>query len=77
MSILLAGLAIQALGLLAFLGTYRYFRHRLSHRRYILDDRFSIVFSSRRYTSFMVGTFGFHDTTWGGKHNTKIQQAPR
>ncbi|AEO64522.1 uncharacterized protein THITE_123858 [Thermothielavioides terrestris NRRL 8126] len=52
--ILLTGLAIQAVSLLAFLGIYRYFRHRLSHRRYILDDRFSSVYLSRRFNYFMI-----------------------
>ncbi|KAH6617268.1 RTA1 like protein-domain-containing protein [Chaetomium tenue] len=53
-SILLTGLAIQAVNLLAFLGTYRYFRYKLSHRRYILDDRYSLVYQSRRFTYFMI-----------------------
>ncbi|KAK3294984.1 RTA1 like protein-domain-containing protein [Chaetomium fimeti] len=53
-SILLTGLAIQAANLLAFLGTYRYFRYKLSHRRYILDDRYAFVYQSRRFRYFMV-----------------------
>ncbi|KAK3305375.1 RTA1 like protein-domain-containing protein [Chaetomium strumarium] len=52
--ILLAGLAIQAISLLTFLGTYRYFRYRLAHRRYILDERFSLVYTSRRFKNFMI-----------------------
>lgn len=56
-SILLTGLAIQALNLLAFLGTYRYFRYKLSHRRYILDDRYSHVYLSRWFTYFMICVF--------------------
>lgn len=54
MNILLTGLAIQAASLLAFLGTYRYFRYKLSHRRYILDDRYSPVYLSRRFKYFMI-----------------------
>ncbi|KAL2171600.1 hypothetical protein VTG60DRAFT_2433 [Thermothelomyces hinnuleus] len=52
--ILLTGLAVQAVNLLAFLGIYRYFRHRLEHRRYILDDRYSLVYLSRRFKYFMI-----------------------
>ncbi|KAK4240215.1 RTA1 like protein-domain-containing protein [Achaetomium macrosporum] len=52
--ILLAGLAIQAISLLAFLVTYRYFRYKLSHRRYILDERFSPIYLSRRFKYFMI-----------------------
>ncbi|KAL2264441.1 hypothetical protein VTK26DRAFT_6 [Humicola hyalothermophila] len=52
--ILLGGLAIQALGLIAFFATYRYFRYKLAHRRYILDDTFSDVFLSRRFKIFMI-----------------------
>ncbi len=55
-NILLTGLAIQAVSLLTFLGTYRYFRYRLSHRRYILDDRYSLVYLSRRFKYFMICT---------------------
>lgn len=55
---LLAGLGIQALGLLAFLAIYRYFRYKLSHRRYILDDTFSAVFLSKRFRYFMISTPG-------------------
>ncbi|KAK4154166.1 RTA1 like protein-domain-containing protein [Chaetomidium leptoderma] len=54
-NILLTGLAIQAVSLLVFLGTYRYFRYKLSHRRYILDDRYSLVYLSRRFKYFMIG----------------------
>jgi hypothetical protein len=53
-NILLTGLAIQAVNLLAFLGTYRYFRYKLSHRRYILDDRYSLVYLSHRFKYFMI-----------------------
>ncbi|KAL2187051.1 hypothetical protein L209DRAFT_686011 [Thermothelomyces heterothallicus CBS 203.75] len=52
--ILLTGLAVQAVNLLAFLSMYRYFRHRLEHRRYILDDRYSLVYLSRRFKYFMI-----------------------
>ncbi|KAK4100060.1 hypothetical protein N658DRAFT_145749 [Parathielavia hyrcaniae] len=53
-NILLTGLAFQAVSLLLFLGTYRYFRYKLSHRRYILDDTHSLVYCSRRFKYFMV-----------------------
>lgn len=53
-NILLTGLAIQAFSLLAFLGTYRYFRYRLAHRRYILDDQHSLIYLSRRFKYFMI-----------------------
>ncbi|AEO59232.1 hypothetical protein MYCTH_2307348 [Thermothelomyces thermophilus ATCC 42464] len=52
--ILLTGLAVQAVNLLTFLSVYRYFRHRLEHRRYILDDRYSLVYLSRRFKYFMI-----------------------
>jgi hypothetical protein len=54
MSILLTGLSIQATSLLSFLGIYRYFRYKLSRRRYILDDRFSPTYLSRRFKYFMI-----------------------
>ncbi|KAL2129391.1 hypothetical protein VTI74DRAFT_7849 [Chaetomium olivicolor] len=53
-NILLTGLAIQAVSLLAFLCIYRYFRYRLSHRRYILDDQFSLVYLSRRFKNLLI-----------------------
>ncbi|KAK4142057.1 uncharacterized protein C8A04DRAFT_30314 [Dichotomopilus funicola] len=53
--ILLTGLGIQAVNLLVFLGIYRYFKHKLSHRRYILDDRYSLLYMSRRFKYFMIG----------------------
>ena len=55
-NILLTGLAIQVVSLLAFLGTYRYFLRKLSHRRYILDDTYSPVYSSPRFKYFMICT---------------------
>ena len=58
MNILLTGLAIQVVSLITFLGTYRYFRYKLSHRRYILDDRHSLVYSSRGFKYFMICAFG-------------------
>ncbi|KAK4126677.1 hypothetical protein N657DRAFT_653132 [Parathielavia appendiculata] len=54
LNILLTGLAFQAVSLLTFLGTYRYFRYKLSHRRYILDDTHSLVYLSRRFKYFIV-----------------------
>ncbi len=55
-NILLTGLAIQVVSLLAFLGTYRYFLRKLSHRRYILDDTYSPVYLSDPFKYFMICT---------------------
>ncbi|KAJ4287093.1 hypothetical protein N0V88_007787 [Collariella sp. IMI 366227] len=53
-NVLLTGLAFQAVSLLVFLGVYRYFRHRLARRRYVLDDQFSLVYLSRKFKYFMI-----------------------
>ncbi|KAK4171299.1 RTA1 like protein-domain-containing protein [Triangularia setosa] len=53
-NILLTGLAFQTTTLVAFLGVYRYFRHKIDHRRYILDNTFSATYSSRRFKQFML-----------------------
>ncbi|KAK0666383.1 putative RTA1 like protein [Cercophora samala] len=53
-NILLTGLAFQTTTLVAFLGGYRYFRHKIDHRRYILDSTFSATYSSRRFKQFML-----------------------
>ncbi|KAK0702613.1 RTA1 like protein-domain-containing protein [Apiosordaria backusii] len=53
-NILLTGLAFQTATLLAFLGGYRCFRHKIDHRRYILDNTFSATYSSRRFKQFML-----------------------
>ncbi|KAK3906729.1 RTA1 like protein-domain-containing protein [Staphylotrichum tortipilum] len=53
-NILLTGLAIQIVSLITFLGTYRYFLSKLSHRRYILDDTYAPVYSSHRFKYFII-----------------------
>ncbi|KAK4249713.1 hypothetical protein C7999DRAFT_12472 [Corynascus novoguineensis] len=53
-NILLTGLAIQAVNILVFAGTYRYFRYKLEHRRYILDDKHALVYLSPRFRYFMI-----------------------
>lgn len=57
-NILLTGLAIQAVNILVFSGTYRYFRYKLEHRRYILDDKHALVYLSPRFRYFMICTLG-------------------
>ncbi|KAK4229402.1 hypothetical protein QBC38DRAFT_453229 [Podospora fimiseda] len=54
LKILLSGFAIQALTLLTFLATYRYFHFKLSHRQYILDARFSNIYLSRRFKHYLI-----------------------
>ncbi|KAK4191150.1 hypothetical protein QBC35DRAFT_36856 [Podospora australis] len=54
--ILLVGLSFHGITLVTFLGGYWYFRHKLSHRRYILDDNFSSVYCSQRFKHLLLGT---------------------
>ncbi|KAK4194577.1 RTA1 like protein-domain-containing protein [Triangularia verruculosa] len=51
-NILLTGLAFQTTTLLSFLLSYRYFRHKINHRRYILDPTFSATYTPRRFSHF-------------------------
>ncbi|KAK3682150.1 RTA1 like protein-domain-containing protein [Podospora appendiculata] len=53
-SLLLTGLALQAGSLVSFLAIYRYFRTRLSHRRYVFDTKYQIVFLSSRFNVFLL-----------------------
>ncbi|KAK3394882.1 RTA1 like protein-domain-containing protein [Podospora didyma] len=52
--ILLTGLGLQFLSLAIFLGTYHYFRLRLSRRHYVFDPTFSTVFLSSRFNVFLL-----------------------
>ncbi|KAK3332439.1 RTA1 like protein-domain-containing protein [Cercophora scortea] len=54
MSLLLTGLALQAGSLASFLAIYWYFRTRLSHRRYVFDTKYQIVFLSSRFNVFLL-----------------------
>jgi len=55
--ILIAGLAMQAAGLVGFFLPYWYFRVKLARRHYVLDPRFQVVFLSARFNRFLLCKF--------------------
>ncbi|KAK3492332.1 RTA1 like protein-domain-containing protein [Neurospora hispaniola] len=54
LNILLTGLALQLTSLALFLGGYWYFRLKLSHRRFIFDPTFSMVYLSSYFKKFLL-----------------------
>ncbi|KAK0616288.1 RTA1 like protein-domain-containing protein [Immersiella caudata] len=52
--LLIAGLVLQLASLVFFLGAYWYFRIKLSHRRFSLDNKFSNIFTSSRFSSWLL-----------------------
>lgn len=54
LNILLTGLTLQLTSLTLFLGGYWYFRLKLSHRRFIFDPTFSIVYLSSYFKKFLL-----------------------
>lgn len=54
LNILLTGLALQLTSLALFLSGYWYFRLKLSHRRFIFDPTFSMVYLSSYFKKFLL-----------------------